>query len=564
MIRNCYFCILKKEKMIRRIIAIIIITSIVNISSAQRYNKILLYSPLKGTLQLAGNFGEFRTNHFHAGVDLRTGTINHPIYAVADGYVSRIKVSGDGYGNALYLTIPKYKLKILYGHLNKYCPALQSKVKEFQNRIQEFQFDMEFDSTFFPVKKGQFIAYSGTTGRSFGPHLHFEIRNLNDEPINPQLFNLKIEDTKAPRITKIAIFPANDSSYVNNSNSPKYYILNGSLKQTPIVHGSIYFGVEAFDYLNNVSSRNAYYSTKMFVDNKLFYYSKFDSISYLHNRDVNSMVDYPTRLYKGWRIQKTYVEPNNELFHYVKVKNNGIVEFNDNNTHTITIVVGDIYGNTTRFSYKVKSSTSKKKFKINKNYTILRYDTVNTFSSNGIEIYFPEKSLFDNVKFQFKTSYGSNYSPLYHIGNEQIPIKEPFILSLNASLIPDNIKNKTVICRINGKNNDVYKATITGNYASAYVQYFGNYYLDVDTIAPTIKLINKSASLKFKVRDDLSGIADWAGFINGQWAIFAYDAKNDLIYYYFDEKVRKGTNKAVLLVKDKVGNIAEMKLNFVY
>lgn len=549
----------------RIILTIIILTNIASILYAQKYKNIPLYPPLKGSLQVSGNFAEFRPNHFHAGVDLRTETINHPVYAVADGYVSRIKVSGDGYGNAIYLTIPQYKLKILYGHLNKYCPELQAKVKQLQNRVQEFQIDMEFDSSFFPVKKGQVIAYSGNTGRSFGPHLHFEIRNLNDEPINPQLFNFKIKDSKAPRITKIAIFPANDSSYVNNSNRPKYYIINSySLGKLPTVHGSIYFGVEAYDYLDNLNSRNAYYSTKIFLDNKLFYYSRFDSISYLHNRDVNSMLDYPKLLTKSWKIQRTYVAPNNELYHYVKVKNNGIVQFTDNNTHTITITIADIYGNATTFSFKVKSSTAKKKFYINRNYTLLKYDTVNIFSANGIEIYFPKKSLFDNVKFKFMTNIGSNYSPVYHIGNEQIPVKEPFIISLNASLIPENLKNKTVICRKNGKDIDAYKATISGNYASAFVYDFGNYYLDVDTTAPTIKLINKSGSLKFKVRDDMSGIADWTGFINGQWTIFGYDAKNNLIYYYFDTKVKKGTNEAVLLVKDKVGNIAEMKFNFVY
>lgn len=549
----------------RIILTIIILTNIASILYAQKYKNIPLYPPLKGSLQVSGNFAEFRPNHFHAGVDLRTETINHPVYAVADGYVSRIKVSGDGYGNAIYLTIPQYKLKILYGHLNKYCPELQAKVKQLQNRVQEFQIDMEFDSSFFPVKKGQVIAYSGNTGRSFGPHLHFEIRNLNDEPINPQLFNFKIKDSKAPRITKIAIFPANDSSYVNNSNRPKYYIINSySLGKLPTVHGSIYFGVEAYDYLDNLNSRNAYYSTKIFLDNKLSYYSRFDSISYLHNRDVNSMLDYPKLLTKSWKIQRTYVAPNNELYHYVKVKNNGIVQFTDNNTHTITITIADIYGNATTFSFKVKSSTAKKKFYINRNYTLLKYDTVNIFSANGIEIYFPKKSLFDNVKFKFMTNIGSNYSPLYHIGDEQIPVKEPFIISLNASLIPENLKNKTVICRKNGKDIDAYKAIISGNYASAFVYDFGNYYLDVDTTAPTIKLINKSGSLKFKVRDDMSGIADWAGFINGQWTIFGYDAKNNLIYYYFDTKVKKGTNEAVLLVKDKVGNIAEMKFNFVY
>jgi len=551
--------------MIRKFFAFIILVNILSFSVAQNYNKIPLYPPLKDKLLVSGNFAEFRTNHFHAGLDLRTGTINHPVYAVADGYVSRIKVSGDGYGYALYLTIPEYKLKILYGHLNKYCPALQKKVRDFQNRIQEFQFDMEFDSSFFPVKRGQLIAYSGNTGRSFGPHLHFEIRNLNDEPINPQLFNFRIKDTKPPEIRRIAIYPADNSSYVNYSNKPKYYQVAGSrLEETPTLHGRIYFGVEGFDYLDDVGSRNAYYSTKVYVDNQLIYHSQFDSISYLHNRDINSMVDYPQRINKGWRIQRCYVEPNNELYHYKEVKNQGIFEFNDANMHSVKIILSDIYGNSKTFNFNVKSSTYQKTFPSNLNYTLLRYDTVNTFKAMGIEIYFPKKSLFDNVRFQYWTSYGNEYSPLFHIGDDEIPIKEPIILSLNISLIPENLKQKTVICRITKKGKEAITGIVRDNLITSYVQYFGNYYLDVDTTAPKIQLLSKSRVLKFKVTDDLSGIADWAGFINGQWAIFAYDAKNDLIYYYFDDKVKKGTNKAVLLVKDKVGNIAEKTFNFTY
>ncbi len=547
----------------KSILLFIFIQILVSTNFAQ-VRKVNFYPPLKGKLLISGNFCEFRPNHFHAGLDFKTQGENRRIYAVADGYVSRIKVSGDGYGNALYITHPQLGYKTLYGHLNAYCPELQEKVREIQKELHSFAFDMEFDSNFFPVKKGQLVAYSGNTGRSFGAHLHFELRNLDDEPINPQLFNFKIKDTRPPEIKRIAIYPADTDSYVNGKNKPVYYnVQNGKVNGIPTVHGNIYFGVEAYDYLDDYHSRNAYYSTKIFVDGKLLYYSKFDSISYLHNRDINSMVDYPKRLVKGWRIQRTLVEPNNQLYHYVNVKNHGIFKFNDKLQHKIKFIINDVYGNSTSLTINIKSTSTPKKFKQQTYKKILEYNKVNIFKQAGIEIYFPENSLFDNVYFNFHTSEGNKYSPVYHIGNEYIPLKEPAILSLNIALVPEKYKPKAVICYKNYKNKiKVYTGTVSNNFLSVFIKNFGRYYVDIDTIPPNIKLIKKDGILKFKVIDDLSGLLDYKGFINNQPAIFAYDAKNNLIYYKFDDLTQKGKNTAALLVTDAVGNTSVMKIVF--
>jgi len=373
------------------------------------------HQPIKGELKVTGTFCEFRSNHFHGGLDLRV-PVGSPVYAIADGYISRINVSTGGYGNALYVTHYNGYISV-YGHLNRFTSKIKNWFTEKQVQSQTYALDLELDSNIFPVKKGEIIAYSGNSGYSFGPHLHFEIRNLKDEPLNPQAFNYYIKDTKAPEITKIAIYPTSNDSYVNNHNySTVLPVKNNKISSKIYVHGNIYFGIEAFDYLNLVSSRNIYYSTKLYVDGELIYHSQFDKFSYPNGRDINSMIDYKRRKLKGWRIQKCYVEPNNELYHYKKVTNNGIINFSDDNTHKIKFVVSDIYGNKTTINFSVTSISKKKAFQKEKEYSkLLKHDTVNHFKAAGIELFFPKKSLFNDLPFLFYTSAGNKYSPTYHV-----------------------------------------------------------------------------------------------------------------------------------------------------
>lgn len=530
--------------------------------------------PLGGTLLMTGSFCEFRSNHFHGGDDFRTGSIGKPLYAIADGYVSRIKVSGGGYGNALYITNNQGDGYIaLYGHLLRYNSEIATWVENFQNQIQEFQFDICLDSNVLPVKRGQLIGYSGSTGYSFGPHLHFEIRNLQDEPYNPQLFGFHIRDTKAPIIKNIAVYPEDDFSSVNKKNSSKVYAVSGGTVNSNItVNGNIYFGIESYDYLNDVSSKNSVYKTLLYVDGKLIYHSQFDRFSYINGRDVNSMVDYKRRKLTNLRIQRCYVEPNNELYHYQFVENNGVVNFNDNNYHNIKFVVSDIYGNSTTAAFRVKSTTYSPNFNIKRDSsTLFRYDTVNVYKEPGIEIYFPEKSLFDNIFFNVFTSEGNMYSPIYHIHDEFVPLKDYYILSLNVTSVPEQIRDKAVICYMDYEGDiESIEGTLKNDYLTVFTRSFGRFYVDVDTIVPKIKNENISDGANmsskrfasFKITDNLSGILDWAGFINGQWALFKYDAKNDLLWYNFDDKTKSGKNTLTLLVVDGVGNIAKYKTYF--
>ncbi len=535
------------------------------------YPKDYFRDPLGETLLVSGNFCELRENHFHGGVDLRTGENGKKIYAPADGYISRIKVSRSGYGYALYV---KHTNGLItnYGHLQNYTKDVEAWVRQMQNNIQKFEFDIDLDSNLFPVKKGQIIGYSGNSGYSFGPHLHYEIRTPNDEPLNPLYFHYA-KDTKSPEIKNIAVYPADDKSSVNFKNeSITIHVIGTNLSENITVNGQIYFGIEAYDYIDDVGSSNAIYSIKLYCDGKLVFHSENNQISYENTRDINSLIDYKRRKTTDMRIQTTRKQPNNELSQYIEVENNGVINFYDNNVHNLKYVVADIKGNSTSVSFNVKSTIKETELKIKRDSSMLfRYDRENKFKEKGIEIFFPEKTLFDNLFFEFETFEGNIYSPMYKVHNEFVPLKSYFVLSLSVALVPDKYKEKVVILRRDFEgDNEVYLGKVKDDFISVLTREFGFYYIDLDLKPPVIKPVNISdgknmssySSIKFEITDEMSEIGEWAGFVNGEWVIVVYDKKDDLFYYKFDEKTKTGKNHFRLLIYDNVGNYSIYEADF--
>jgi len=341
---------------------IVTITLICNLVSAQEKEQESYFrSPLDIPLLLAGNFGEIRSNHFHGGLDIKTESVQGKlIYAVADGYISRIKVSPWGYGKTLYITHPNGYVSV-YAHLQKYAGEIQNYVKSNQYYKEAYGIELFPRKDQIKVSKGEVVAISGNTGGSSGPHLHFELRSaITGYAVNPLLFGFDIKDNVNPVIKSVRLYPMNKESHVNNYHTPQYYKISGArgnyevrTKKPIPVFGDVGLAVEVFDFLNGSHNKCGIFSIELQKDGERIYYHEMGSYGFHENRYINSLIDYKEFLRRGKHLQKSFIEPNNKLSIYKEALNRGVVTFNEPATHEMKYIIKDAYGNTSTLKIMV-------------------------------------------------------------------------------------------------------------------------------------------------------------------------------------------------------------------
>ena len=318
-------------------------------------------------LLLSGTFGEIRANHFHSGIDIKTGGVEGAaVYAIADGYVSRIKVSAFGYGKAIYVTHPNGYVSV-YGHLNRYNKTIGDYVRSEQYRQENFEIELFPAEGTLPVRKGEIIAYSGNSGSSGGPHLHFEIRDgATQKIINPLLFGYEVKDIYKPKITSIKIYPEDASSRVNGSGKSIRYLVEGwgtehRLANSPVIRlsGNISFAIQVHDQQNDTDNKNGPYSVTLFIDSVEVFRFKMEIFAFDETRYVNSMLDYEEYVRNNVRLQRTKIDPGNKLGIYDEVMNKGVFRFNDTLTHLLRYEVSDVAGNIASLSFRVNLKKSR-------------------------------------------------------------------------------------------------------------------------------------------------------------------------------------------------------------
>ena len=544
-----------------------------------------LHPPVDFPMRLSGNFGELRSNHFHAGIDIKTaGAEGKQVHAIADGYVSRIKVSANGYGHALYIDHPDQGLTSVYGHLQAFNQQVHQYVREQQYKKETFEIQLFPEDKQFQVQKGEVIGLSGNTGSSKGPHLHFEIRDLTrQEPLNPLHFNLDIPDRIPPKIFNVAIYPLGPKASVNGEGHKQIldvvargkgrYKLMG--QETPRLHGRIGFALRSFDFLDSTPNWCGLYAVKLYVDSTLMYHHQMDRFSFYETRYINSLIDYEEKIRNNQSFQKSFREPNNQLGIYEYLRNSGIYDFQNDTLHNILYRITDTYGNTSEVTFQVRSRKQPPK-KLNQSDTTtpqdtltavpMAFDQANSFRRSDIRLDFPSHAFYDTIYFEYHKQDMADatkpfYSDLHQVHNRYTPVNKNFSLSIHPHGLPDMLKDKTFIARVD-EEDESYEYTggeFINGFISTNVRSFGKYVVMVDRKPPQIKpfIINKR-KISFKIEDELSGINSYNGYINGRWVLFEYDPKNDLLIYRIDpERLPKASSYELeLYVSDALNNVA--------
>ncbi len=561
----------------------ILLFGLINPLTAQQKieKKFIFRSPVDFTMTLAGNFGELRAGHFHSGADIRTFTKGKRVYAVADGYISRIKVSPTGYGNALYINHPQGYTTV-YAHLDRFNSTIQKFVHAKQYQKKTFAVDITLNAERFPVKKGEIIAISGNSGSSAGPHLHFEIRDTKTEhPLNPLTRGLKIKDTKAPRIYNLYVYPMDEFSCVNGKNSrqcfPAIYTKSGfRLKGNPqiVLAGNIGFALEVKDYLDDSWAKCGIYSLQTKVNNTVISNFVIDEINFETTRFINSHMDYELHINKGKKIHKIFKSPNNPLHIYKTMVNDGIYHFSENNKYKIELTAKDAKGNTANLLFYAAGKNNTKPFQ-GKNYSqLMSWQKENSYIADNVEIKFKPNTFYNDLPFRFFQKIDTtHYSNIISVDKITTPVQKYYSLSIKCNNIPHHLENKVFIAHFDKKGRLSNKGGIYINgWVKTKTNVMGDFVVAVDTIPPTIKartnLKSKKLRLKkqinFTIDDNLSGIKSYKGTIDGNWALFEYDPKKKNLFYRFDKyRLSPKKNHSIhLIVTDKGGNKKAFSGNF--
>jgi len=530
--------------------------------------------PVKGVrISLAANFGELRPNHYHMGLDCRTDqAVNKTVVAAADGYIARISVAPLGFGQAIYINHPN-GLTTVYGHLNRFFDALEDYVISQQYAQETWAINLEFRPDQFPVKKGQFIALSGSTGGSAGPHVHFEIRDTKtDKVLNPLLFNLPVPDKVPPTIVRLYMYDRCKSTYSQTPlHIPIRYLGNGkyvAVQKLITVHtDKISFGITANDKQSFSHNPNGIYEGILYVDNQPQNGFRIDSISYDETRYVNAHIDYKTRAAGGPYIEHLSRLPGYPQGVYTDFRNDGVIDMKDDLIHPVRIVVRDADGNTSVLEFNIQKGlireTGEKGDPNDPNE--FKPGMVNIFEDNQVQLYLNPDALYDSVRFFHRVKDAVSkeaVSPVVSVLSGLIPVESFFTIRLKASR-PVSDPGKVLVRRSWKGKSEVVKATRDGDWYSSKFRAFGDFELVVDNEPPVIKggfanhaNLSKSRSIVFVPEDNFGEIKNFRAELDGKWLRFTNDKGRSFIYH-FDEHCSRGAHKLVVSVEDEAGNRTE-------
>ncbi|WP_400080108.1 M23 family metallopeptidase [Winogradskyella sp. R77965] len=547
-----------------------------SVYSQSEYPQDYFRNPLDITLVLSGTFAELRSSHFHGGLDIKTQRKQGlKVYTAAKGYVSRIKVSHFGYGKAIYITHPNGYTTV-YGHLQKFSKRIEQYIKDCQYEKESFEVEMFPNTEELLVEPNEVIAYSGNTGSSGGPHLHFEIRDNQERPMNPMLFGIDVKDTKAPFVSAVYAYPKDENALINGKNERVPLRLipqkTGDYEVEKITaYGNIGFGITSYDKQDLAPNNNGVSNIQTFFNGNKSLEIDFKRFSFDESKHIKRLIDYEYFKSKKSRIQKLFIQKNNPLSLYKNINDNGYIKVEDSTSSVYKVRIRDFKGNETWVTIPVKG-----KYKVIKkeaqgdasNKSLIYSDKTTTLEAENVTVNFYSNTLYDDSYIDFKV-----VSDTLHLHEDKIPLQKNFYINYDLSNYKSEHRDKIYIARLYGYYKKPYYVSTKrkGNIISAGSKEFGTYALAIDTIAPTIEPINfqdkkwlsKYRYLKVKIEDELTGISKYRATVNGKWILMEYDYKTKMLTHDFNDNIVRDTrNELKIIVTDNVGNSSTFEATF--
>lgn len=557
--------------------------------------------PMQVPLLVTAGYGEIRPDHFHSGIDFSTYGKPQAVTSIDEGYVSRIRVSAVGYGNAIYINHPSGFTSV-YAHLSRFSPTLTEYVKGLQEASREFEVDAFPDSLQFMVKKSEIIGYTGNSGSSTAPHLHFEIRDqFFENTLNPLMFGYAERDNTPPNISSIAIIPKKGEGRVNNLNQliSLPLVLNKQTKKKslstkvkmPVVSGWVGFGFQGGDVIGKAKNLTGIYSIRLQVDSSEVFHAQFDAFSFHETRCVNAYMHYESKLKSGKKIHQCIVPENNMIGIYKAHQDRGFYYFNENRKYKIRYILTDQAGNESIFEITVKGEEPKfevsSQIELKQNQVLVNAGIEQTVSiENEFEARFEKESLFQNEAIKIRKADKINGSSIFELGSMYIPVNQKISIRLNAENYPESFRDQLIVMRKTGSKTLPLKSLLKDNWIETITGDFGDFWLAADTLGPSVtflqnapkyKIVKKgkkkikvpianselpkaSGVVKFKISDRLSGIGSVQAFLNDNWFLLEPGDDPSVWSYKLPDSLEFGCHIIEIVAIDNIGNKSEFEI----
>lgn len=523
-----------------------------------------LTPPFDFPLLFSGNFAELRANHFHGGLDFKTGGVTgKPVRALADGYISRIRVT-HGSGYVLDLVFDN-GYSAIYRHLSAFTDDVARRVEDLQYEEESWEAELVPRPDEYRVKAGQVIAFSGNTGYSFGPHLHLDlIDTATDENIDPlPFFAARVNDRVAPKAMGLMLFPQWGRGVVNGSPYRQTFAIHPDRAIT--AWGVVGVGIRAYDYMDGVSNRYGVHTVVLEVDGEEVFRSVADRFAYGEHRYINSWTE--------GQYMKSFIEPGNRLrMLHASNGNRGLVTINEERPYRFVYTLRDALGNTSRVSFTVQGKRTPIPSSECREKHLFRWNRMNYLQEPGLELLVSRGMLYDDVRLDCSLRTDSHaIAPTYRLHTDRVPLHGYADLSIAPRRFPVADSTKYYIASVdkNGRLHSVGGQMKNGRLCTRVCE-LGTFTVAVDTLPPVItpvnpKLWGKQGRIVIKAKDAGTGIQTYRATIDGQFALFGIPNAVDglLVCPLDDRRIQAGQSHLLQLsVTDACGNRVTEQFTF--